>query len=81
MIWMANLFLACFIMLCLLFGVHTWTLRRDWRVSKDSKVVTWLENCYPSVAAKRAAVDEFLAGIADAWQKSLDHKAEKNNPG
>ena len=79
LLWMlyGHFFLACFIMLRQLFCVHTWTLQRDWWVSKDSKVVTWLENCYPSVAAKRAAVDEFLAGIADAWQKSLDHKAEK----
>ena len=34
--------------------------------AKDTKLLKWLENCYPAVGTKRAAVDEFLAGIADA---------------
>ena len=37
---------------------------------KDTKLLTWLENCYPAVKAKRAAVDAFLAGIADARQSN-----------
>mmetsp|Transcript_76965 Transcript_76965/g.156673 ORF Transcript_76965/g.156673 Transcript_76965/m.156673 type:complete len:169 (+) Transcript_76965:57-563(+) len=35
------------------------------QLEADTKLLTWLENCYPAVGTKRAAVDEFLAGIAD----------------
>mmetsp|Transcript_15068 Transcript_15068/g.16335 ORF Transcript_15068/g.16335 Transcript_15068/m.16335 type:complete len:112 (+) Transcript_15068:117-452(+) len=31
----------------------------------DTKLLKWLENCYPAVTAKRAAIEEFLAEIAD----------------
>ena len=42
------------------------------RWAKDTKLLTWLENCYPAVGTKRAAVDEFLAGIADAQLDDWD---------
>lgn len=35
------------------------------QLDADTKLLKWLENCYPAVTAKRANIDEFLAEIAD----------------
>ncbi|CAK9091045.1 unnamed protein product [Durusdinium trenchii] len=35
------------------------------QLDSDKQLLNYLETCYPGIQAKRAAIDEFLAGIAD----------------